>query len=149
MKYFEDFQVGETIATRGRTITETDIVAFAALTGDWYPLHCDVEYARKGPFGERIAHGLLILSVANGLLPLYDMAIIAFYGMDKVRFTAPTKIGDTIHVELEVTEKQDKGDLGGVVTLRQSVKNQKDEAVALSTLKAFIAARPKSEQIQI
>ncbi len=144
MKYFEDFEVGETIVTRGRTITETDIVAFAALTGDWYPLHSDAEYAKKGPFGERIAHGLLILSVANGLLPLYDMAIVAFYGMDKVRFTAPTKIGDTIHVELEVTDKQDKGDLGGVIALRQSVKNQKGEAVALSTLKALIAARPKS-----
>jgi acyl dehydratase len=113
------------------------------LTGDWYPLHTDVEYAKKGPFGERIAHGLLVLSVANGLLPLYDMAIVAFYGMDKVRFTAPTKIGDTIHVELEVVDKQDKGELGGVITLKESVKNQKDEAVALSTLKVFIGRKPK------
>ncbi len=144
MKYFDDFQVGETIVTRGRTITETDIVAFAALTGDWYPLHSDAEYAKKGPFGERIAHGLLILSVANGLLPLYDMAIVAFYGMDKVRFTAPTKIGDTIHVELEVIDRQGKGDLGGVITLRESVKNQKGEAVALATLKALIGTKPKS-----
>jgi len=144
MKYFEDFAVGETVVTRGRTITETDIVSFAALTGDWYPLHSDAEYAKKGPFGERIAHGLLILSVANGLLPLYDMAIVAFYGMDKVRFTAPTKIGDTIHVELEVVDKQDKGDMGGVITLKESVKNQRDEPVALATLKAFIAAKPKS-----
>lgn len=144
MKYFEDFKVGETVVTRGRTITETDIVAFAALTGDWYPLHSDAEYAKKGPFGERIAHGLLVLSVANGLLPLYDMAIVAFYGMDKVRFTAPTKIGDTIHVELEVTDTQDKGDLGGVITLKESVKNQNGEAVALSTLRALIAGKPKS-----
>jgi len=68
MKYFEDFQVGETVVTRARTVTETDIVSFAALTGDWYPLHTDVEYAKKGPFGERIAHGLLVLSIANGLL---------------------------------------------------------------------------------
>ena len=144
MKYFEDFQVGEKVVTRARTITETDIVSFAALTGDWYPLHTDVEYAKKGPFGERIAHGLLVLSVANGLLPLYDMAIIAFYGMDKVRFTAPTKIGDTIHVELEVVDKQDKGELGGVVTLKESVKNQRGEPVTLSTMKAFISGKPKS-----
>lgn len=144
MKYFEDFEVGETVVTRARTITETDIVSFAALTSDWYPLHTDAEYAKKGPFGERIAHGLLVLSVANGLLPLYDMAIVAFYGMDKVRFTAPTKIGDTIHVELEVVDKQGKSDLGGVITLKQSVKNQKGEPVALSTLKALIAAKPKS-----
>ncbi len=145
MKYFEDFEVGETVVTRGRTITETDIVGFAALTGDWYPLHSDAEYAKKGPFGERIAHGLLVLSVANGLLPLYDMAIVAFYGMDKVRFTAPTKIGDTIHVELEVIDKRGKEDLGGVVTLKESVKNQRGEAVALSMLKALIASKPKSE----
>ena len=82
--------------------------------------------------------------MANGLLPLYDMAIVAFYGMDKVRFTAPTKIGDTIHVELEVVDKQDKGDMGGVITLKESIKNQRNEAVTLSTLKAFIAAKPKS-----
>jgi acyl dehydratase len=143
MKYFEDFQVGETVVTRARTVTETDIVSFAALTGDWYPLHTDVEYAKKGPFGESIAHGLLVLSIANGLLPLYDMAIVAFYGMDKVRFTAPTKIGDTIHVELEVTGKEDKGDLGGVVTLKESVKNQRGEAVAVSSKKVMLAKKPK------
>ena len=144
MKYFEDFTVGEIVVTRARTITETDIVNFAALTGDWYPLHTDVEYAQKGPFGERIAHGLLILSIANGLMPLYDMAIVAFYGMDKVRFTAPTKIGDTIHVELEVVEKQDKGDIGGVITLKEYVKNQRGENVALSTKKVLIGKRPAS-----
>ena len=144
MKYFEDFTAGEIVVTRARTITETDIVNFAALTGDWYPLHTDIEYAKKGPFGERIAHGLLILSIANGLMPLYDMAIVAFYGMDKVRFTAPTKIGDTIHVELEVVEKQDKGDIGGVITLKEYVKNQRGENVALSTKKVLIAKRPSS-----
>jgi len=144
MKYFEDFTTGEIAVTRARTITETDIVNFAALTGDWYPLHTDIEYAKKGPFGERIAHGMLILSIANGLMPLYDMAIVAFYGMDKVRFTAPTKIGDTIHVELEVVEKQDKGDIGGVITLKEYVKNQRGETVALSTKKVLIAKRPSS-----
>ncbi|HUV52562.1 MAG TPA: MaoC/PaaZ C-terminal domain-containing protein [Dehalococcoidia bacterium] len=143
MKYFDDFRVGEIEITRARTITETDIVNFAALTGDWYPLHSDAEYSKKGPFGERIAHGLLILSIANGLMPLYDMAIVAFYGMDKVRFTAPTKIGDTIHVELEVTEKQDKGEIGGVITLKESVKNQRGEAVAVSSKKVMLAKKPK------
>jgi len=64
--------------------------------------------------------------------------------MDKVRFTAPTKIGDTIHVELEVVEKQDKGDIGGVITLKESVNNQRGETVALSTKKVLIAKRPSS-----
>ena len=142
MRYFEDFKVGDVETTRARTITETDIVNFAALSGDWYPLHTDIEYAKKGPFGERIAHGMLVLSVATGLMPLYEMAIVAFYGMDKVRFTAPTMIGDTIHVELEVIETQDKGEFGGVIALKESVKNQKAEAVAVSTMKVLIAHRP-------
>ena len=141
MRYYDDFQVGDIEVTRARTITETDIVNFAAFSGDWYPLHTDIEYAQKSPFGERIAHGMLVLSVATGLMPLYEMAIIAFYGMDKVRFTAPTKIGDTIHVELEVIEKQDKGELGGVVSLKESVKNQRGEDVAISTIKVFIAKK--------
>jgi acyl dehydratase len=75
-------------------------------------------------------------------MPLYEMAIVAFYGMDKLRFTAPTKIGDTIHVEMEVMEKQDKGDIGGVISLKQAVKNQRNENVALSTMKVVIAKRP-------
>ena len=142
MKYFKEIQVGDVEVTRARTITEADIVNFAAFSGDWYPLHTDVEYAKKGPFGERIAHGMLVLSVATGLMPLYEMAIIAFYGMDRVRFIAPTKIGDTIHVELEVVDKKDKGDLGGVVNLKQLIKNQRGEDVAVSTMKVFIAGKP-------
>ncbi len=142
MKYYEDFNVGDVAVTRARTVTEADIVNFAALTGDWYPLHTDVEYAKKGPFGERIAHGMLVISFAIGLMPLYEMAIVAFYGMDKLRFTAPTKIGDTIHVELQVMEKQDKGDIGGVVSLKQSVKNQRGESVAIATMKVLIGKRP-------
>ena len=127
MKYFEDFQIGEIITTRGRTITEADIVMFAAFSGDWYPLHVDVGYAKKSPFGERIAHGMLVLSATSGLMPLYDMAIVAFYGMDKVRFSSPTKIGDTLRLEIEVLEKEDKGEMGGVVTFKSVAKNQRDE----------------------
>ena len=145
MRYYDDFHVGDVEVTRARTITEADIVNFAAFSGDWYPLHTDAEFAKKGPFGERIAHGMLVLSVATGLMPLYEMAIIAFYGMDKVRFTAPTKIGDTVHVELEVIEMQDKGELGGVIALKESVKNQNGEAVAISTLRVFIARQPSQD----
>ncbi len=138
MKFFEDFVIGEKITTRGRTITEADIVNFAAFSGDWYPLHVDVEFAKKTPFGERIAHGLLVLSATSGLMPLMDMAIQAFYGMDRVRFTAPTKIGDTLHVEMEVLEKKDKGELGGVVTMQSNVKNQRGEDAAVSIMKVLM-----------
>lgn len=141
MQHFEDFEVGEVYVSRGRTITEADIVNFAAFSGDWYPLHVDKEYAAKSPFGERIAHGMLVLSAASGLMPLTDYAIVAFYGMDRVRFVGPTKIGDTIHVEAEVTEKREKGDLGGVVTFQQVIKNQKDEDLAIATFKIFMASK--------
>ena len=139
MKYFDDFQLGDKMVFRGRTVTETDIVNFAALSGDWYPLHVDKEFARKSQFGERIAHGLLTLSIASGLIPFTDMALIAFYGMDKVRFTAPTKIGDTIHAELEVADKQDKNEHSGIVTFRLSVKNQRGEDVVIGMLKDLLA----------
>jgi len=141
MQYFEDFQVADKSVTRGRTITEADIVNFASFSGDWYPLHVDVEYAKKSIFGERIAHGYLVLSAASGLAPLYDIAIIAFYGIDKLRFFAPTKIGDTIRVESEVLETKDKGDAGGVVTFQQIIRNQRDENVVSSVVKIFVAKK--------
>ena len=137
MKYFDDFEMGEKIVTKGRSITEADIVLFSAFSGDWNQLHTDIEYAKEGPFGERIAHGFLVLAVASGLMPLEEMAILAFYGMDKVRFVGPTKIGDTIHVEMEVLEKQEKEE-SGVVSFKTSIKNQKEEDVAILTIKLVI-----------
>jgi len=134
MRYFDDFEMGEKIVTKSRSITETDIVLFSAFSGDWHPLHTDIEFAKKGPFGERIAHGFLVLTVASGLMPLEGMAVLAFYGMDKLRFLAPTKIGDTIHVVMEVLEKQEK-EKSGVVSFKSSIKNQKEEEVAILTMK--------------
>ena len=138
MKYFEDFSIGDKGVTRARTITEADIVMFSMFSGDWYPLHVDVEYAKNSPFGERIAHGFLVLTAASGLMPLYEMAIVAFYGIDKVRYLSPTKIGDTIRVEMEVTEKRDKEDIGGVVTFNATIKNQRNEDVAVMTMKVML-----------
>jgi 3-hydroxybutyryl-CoA dehydratase len=145
MRHFEDFQVGDKIVTRGRTVTEADVVMFAALTGDWHPLHTDVEYARQGPFQERIAHGFLVLSIASGLLPLSEIAIVAFYGIDKLRFVAPVKLLDTIHVEMETVEKQEKDERGGVITFRQTIRNQREEEVAVGTMRSFIAKRKSGD----
>lgn len=137
MKYFDDFDIGEKLVTKSRSINESDIVLFAAFSGDWNPLHTDIEFAKNGPFGERIAHGFLVLAVASGLMPLEEMAIIAFYGMDKVRFVGPTRIGDTIHVEMEVLEKQEK-EKSGVVSFKTSIKNQKEEDVAVLIMKLVL-----------
>jgi len=143
MIYFEDFQVGQKIVTRGRTVTEADIVMFAALSGDWYGIHVNEELAKKTIFGGRIAHGFLVLSIASGFVTPYDVEVIAFYGMDKVRFTGPVKLGDTIHLVTEVIEIQDKGDLG-VVASQWHIKNQRDEDVAVLVTKVAVAKKPKS-----
>jgi 3-hydroxybutyryl-CoA dehydratase len=142
MRYFEDFKVGEKEVTRGRTVTDADVTMFAALSGDWYELHVNEEVAKKSLFGGRIAHGFLVLSIASGFVTPYDVALIAFYGMDKVRFTGPTRLGDTIHLETEVLEVKDKGNLG-VVSSQWHVKNQRDEDVAVLVIRVAVAKKPK------
>ena len=143
-QYYEDMQVGNRSTSRGRTITEADLVNFSAFTGDWYPLHTDIEYVKNTPFKQRIAHGMLVLSVATGLSQLEPGYLVAFYGMDRVRFVNPTFIGDTIHVEAEVIEKQDKGDRGGVVTFQRDIKKHSGELVVSSIVKALIAKKPQN-----
>jgi 3-hydroxybutyryl-CoA dehydratase len=146
--YFEDYRVGEKLITPGRTITETDLVLFSAFTGDWHPLHTDVEYARKGVFGERIAHGMLTLCVGSALvfrLGAYvalPRSFIAFYGLDQVRFTGVVKIGDTIHCEVEVVELQEKDGCRGIIVARNAIKNQRGEDVVVYTTRALVGRRP-------
>ncbi|MED5078355.1 MaoC/PaaZ C-terminal domain-containing protein [Geobacillus stearothermophilus] len=100
---FEQYALGERHRSRGRTITEADIVRFAGVSGDFYPLHMDQEYAKRTPFGERIAHGMLTLSAATGLWMMELGVVLAFYGIDSLRFVRPVKIGDTIYVESGLT----------------------------------------------
>jgi len=138
-KKFDHFEVGETWRSRGRTITEADIVMFSAFSGDWYPLHTDKEYAENNtPFKQRIAHGMLVLSVATGLQVMEPEVIVAFYGIEHLRFIHPTFINDTIHVELEVTDLLDKGNGTGVVTAIQKVVKQTGEPVTTGVLKILI-----------
>jgi acyl dehydratase len=140
-KFYDELEVGMKWKSRGRTITEADIVLFAAFTGDWYPLHTDKEYAAQTPFGQRIAHGMLVLSVASGLMQIAPGVVVAFYGIDRVRFTAPTFIGDTLHVEMEVLEKNDRGPDRGVVTFRFDVFNQRGEKPCSAVLKILLSRR--------
>ncbi len=146
--FFEDFQVGERLITPGRTITETDLVLFAAFTGDWHPLHTDAEYAKRTIFKERIAHGMLGLVVGSALAFRmgYDVVLpksfIAFYGMDRVRFTAPIKIGDTIHLESEVAELREKNESMGIVISHNEIKNQRGETCISYTTRILCGRRP-------
>lgn len=138
-KYYGQHEMGECGRTRARTITEADLVSFAAFTGDWHALHTNREYAAKSRFGQRIAHGLLVLSVASGLVDNDAPYAAAFYGMRDVQFRAPTFIGDTIHVEWRVAEITDHDDDNGIVTYALRVVNQNDVAVIRADMRMLVA----------
>ena len=142
--YFEDFVLDSISTSRSRTVTEADIVNFAGLSGDFIELHVSEAYTAKGPFGKRIAHGALIFSISTGLTVQtikIDDTVIAFYGMDKLRFTRPVFIGDTIHVVKKVIAKEQKGADRGVVTFETMVLNQNGETVIVYTDKLLVKAR--------
>jgi 3-hydroxybutyryl-CoA dehydratase len=143
--YFEEFNVGDTVTSAARTITEADIVSFAALSGDWNAIHVDAEFAKSGMFGERIAHGLLGLSIASGLavrLGFIEDTVIAFMGLDW-KFRAPIKIGDTIHMQAQIAEKKPMPRLGGgLVTLNVEVLNQRGETTQKGTWSMLMKLKP-------
>jgi acyl dehydratase len=141
-RYLDDLKVGDAFTTKGRTITEADLVNFAALTWDTYPLHVDADLASKTMFGERIAHGMLVLSYAAGLVPMQPGPIVAFYGMEKVRFLLPTKIGDTIRVHVELKEKEERDESLGIAKFHNAVLNQRDETVAKSINSVVMKRQP-------
>jgi acyl dehydratase len=130
-KYFDDYQLDEVTVTRTRTITEADIGVFAGLSGDFHELHMSEEYARRGPFGRRIAHGALIFSISTGLTIQMgaNPNILAFYGVDKLRFVKPVFIGDTVQVKKRVVELAAKDETRGGVAYETTVVNQHNEAV--------------------
>jgi acyl dehydratase len=130
-RYFEDLEVGEEHESPARTVTETDIVLFAGLSGDYNVLHTDAEFMKKSVFGERIAHGLLGLAIQAGLFTRATpaFATLAFVGL-RWRFKAPIKIGDTIRLRARVAAKRETSSPDrGLVTLERRVLNQRDELV--------------------
>jgi acyl dehydratase len=137
-KSYSEIVIGLHWVSRARTITEADVVNFSGLSGDWYPLHTDREYAAGTVFGQRIAHGMLILSVTTGLLNIKPGSVEAFYGMDEVRFMKPVFFGDTIHVELHALEKTERSRGGGILTLLCEVKNQKGDTVVTAKMKMLM-----------
>ena len=114
---FDGLEVGPRVVTRGRTITETDLVSFSALTGDWHPQHADADWAAAGPFGARVAHGMLLLSYSLGLAPIDPERIVALRGLDSVRFKRPVRIGETIRVRGEVARLRPLDVDTGLVTI--------------------------------
>jgi len=144
--YFEEFSVGMRIATPGRTVTESDIVSFAGLTGDYNLIHTDAVYSATSPFGQRVAHGLLGLSIASGLgtrTGILEGTVMAFREINEWKFVKPVFIGDTIHAILEVVETKPMPRIGaGAVRLAVDVKNQNDETVMKGIWTVLVLSKP-------
>jgi len=130
-QFFEDYEIGESRETGGRTITEADIVLHAGQTGDFYPHHMDAEWCKTQPFGQRMAHGTLIFSVAVGMTAGAINPRAMSYGYDRLRFIKPVFIGDTIHVVVRIKEKREdpKRPDYGIVVESCEVINQRGETV--------------------
>jgi 3-hydroxybutyryl-CoA dehydratase len=126
---FDEVQEGARFESRGRTITEADVVAFAAQTGDWHPQHSDAEWAAKSEFGERIAHGMLVLSYSVGMLALDPERVLALRRVADAVFKRPVRLGDTIRVRGAVQACTPVSDEAGLVTLRFQIVNQYDQTV--------------------
>ncbi len=145
-RYFEEFEVGQTLMTAGRTITESDIVTFAGVSGDFNQLHVDAEYAAAGEFGQRIAHGLLVVSVVTGLIVqtgLMEGTVLAFRELDW-KFSRPVFIGDTVRAQIEITELKAVARLGGgSVSAKVSVLNQQDQVVHRGNMVLLVRSSPK------
>lgn len=143
--YFEEFEVGVKMRTRGRTIGESDLIQFAGLTGDYNPMHTDAQYAEGSFMGKRVAHGLLTLSYAVGQayqLGILERTVLAFRELE-MKFSVPVFIGDTIHAELTVVEKTEAKRLGGgVVKIELRVFNQENKVVQKGVLTLLMASKP-------
>ncbi len=146
--YFEEFKVGTRIISMGRTVTETDIVMFAGLSGDFNQIHTDAEYSKTAGFGQRVAHGLLGLSIASGLVVqtgFMEGTVMAFREVNNWKFIKPIFIGDTIHVETEVLETKAIPRIkGGSIVISLDVKKQDGETVMKGSWTALISARPQA-----
>lgn len=145
--YFDDIAEGDTYETPRRTVTEADVVTFAGLTGDYNPLHTDEVFAQTTPFGGRVAHGLLGLSISAGLVNqtgLFAGSVLGLLGYDEWKFTGPLRFGDTIHVRMTVAKSRlsSKGDRG-VVHWAREVINQDDEIIQSGTSIVLTACRSK------
>lgn len=144
--YFEEFSVGQQIKTAARTVTESDVVTFAGLSGDFNQIHTDAEFSKTTPFKQRVAHGLLVLSIASGLAMrtgVLEGTVLAFREINSWKFSSPVFLGDTIFVELEILETKPLPRLGGgSVIIELSVKNQRGETPMKGMWTVLVTSKP-------
>ncbi len=145
-RYWDSFKIGEKFTSQAVTVTEAHLVNWASLSGDWFKLHMDEEYAKKTQFKGRIAHGPLIFTLSLGLVTrtgYVEDAVMYLLGIDKLRAVAPVRAGDTIHTDVEFVDKREthKPDRG-IITMKHFVKNQSDELVMEYELTAMFRRAP-------
>lgn len=144
-RYFEEFEIGDTFVTPRRTITETDLIQFAGMSGDFNPIHTDHVYAADSPYGQPVVYGLLVLSVVTGLtarLGIFDGTIIAMLGIDDWKFSGPVFVGDTIHVRMSIISKRETSRSDrGILVRGYEVLNQRDEVVQTGSMTLMIRRR--------
>jgi len=139
---FAELRLGQSFVSRGRTITEADVVGFAALTGDWHPQHADAQWAAGSLFGERIAHGMLIVSFAVGLVPFDPDRVLALRRIADVVFKRPVTLGQTIRVEGEIAELRELGGDAGIVAWRWTVRNQERALICRARVEVLWRSGP-------
>ena len=149
-KYLEDLTAGDVFTSAARTITEGDLVAFAGLSGDFNPIHTDVEFAKETPYGQRVVYGLLGLSMLTGLLDrtgLFSGSAIAMLGIRDWTFTAPLFIGDTIRFRLTIVDvRRSRSGDRGVVQRYFELMNQRGEVVQKGHIDILVRARETADQ---
>ena len=144
--YFEEFEVGQKIISLPRTVTESDVMTFAGLSGDFTQIHTDAEFSKTTQYGQRIAHGLLGLSIASGLATrtgILEGTVLFFREINEWKFSRPIFIGDTIHVVIDVLQTKPVRKMGGgLVVISLDVKNQRDETPMKGNWTVLMANKP-------
>lgn len=144
--YFEEFHVGQRIVTAARTVTEADVVTFAGISGDYNLIHTDAVYAEAGPFGQRVAHGLLGLAIVSGLAVrtgILEGTVLAFREIRDWKFSLPIFLGDSVHAELEVSSVKAMPRLGGgSVELAIEAVNQRSETIMRGHWLILVQSQP-------
>ena len=147
--FYEDYAIGDEFITPARTVTEANVAMFAALSGDYNRLHTDAEYAAQGPFGERIAHGLLGLSMVIGLIYRTEIdpdGAVAFLGLTW-KFSRPIMLGDTIHAIIQVASmRPTRAPDRGIITQSTQLLNQRGEIVQSGEMTMMLKRRPTSDE---
>lgn len=142
-KYFEDFEIGDTYKTAGRTIEQSDINLFAGLSGDYHQLHTNEHYANNALFGKRVAHGILTLAITSGLIfrsGIFEDTGLGHLGSTE-KYLKPVFSGDTIHADIEIIAKKPMGEGRGKITARVDTKNQADEIVLTQEIHVLVKCR--------